>query len=412
MSTPIDECITPGLKPIDETIREMLDSIDSLDRLKDISVESAVDRIIASPIESKFNFPPWPASAMDGYAFKFTEDLKQFHIVGSALAGHPFDGQINPGECIRITTGAPLPTGCDTVEMQENCEVNDSFITLKGLVTQGQHVRQIGSSISAGQVILDAGIKLGPKELAIISSSGIDTVTVYEPLRVAIFTTGDELSAPGIPLEPGKIYDSNRLTMLTMCKRMGFEVLDYGLVADDPEAIESVMLAAAEKADVLMTSGGVSVGDADYIKPILEKIGELTIWKVAIKPGKPIAIGSIGDCRFFGLPGNPVSTIVTLNKLVQPALQKLAGQEVQTPTQISAICHDNLRKAPGRRDYQRGVANTDDDGNWQVKSTGPQGSGRLVSVVEANCYIVLEPECSGVTAGERVTIELFDQTLS
>lgn len=409
-----DECVTPGLKPVDETIADLIAAIASQPATEIVSTDNLLDRILAEPLTCPVNFPPWPASAMDGYAFKYHDNLKgtELSITGTALAGHPFAGSVKEGECVRITTGAPLPAGTDTVEMQENCHVDNKHLRLNETIISGQHVRQIGSSIRAGQEILPAGIKIGPKEQAIIASSGISEANVFKRITIAVFTTGDELVSPGQSLEPGQIYDSNRLSMISMCQRMGYDTLDYGLVADNPDDIRRVMNEAAQSADVLMTSGGVSVGDADYIKPVLEEIGELVVWKVAIKPGKPLAIGRIGDCHFFGLPGNPVSTIVTLNQVVKPALQKLSGEQLSSAFRFQATCINDLRKAPGRRDYQRGIAEVTADGNWQVRSTGPQGSGRLVSVSEGNCYIILEPENAGVKAGEIVTIELFDQSLS
>lgn len=409
-----DECLTPGLKPVDQTIRDLISTIECTPDIELVLTDNLLNRILAEPLTCPFDFPAWPCSAMDGYAFKHQSHQinREFSVIGSALAGHPFDGSIGEGECVRITTGAPLPEGADTVEMQENCHINGKQVTLLESVATGQHVRQIGSSVQAGQEILSKGIRIAPKEQAIIASSGISEARVYKSITVAVFTTGDELVSPGQKLASGQIYDSNRLTMLSMCQRMGYEVIDYGLVADDPHAIRQVMSEAAKIADVLLTSGGVSVGDADYIKPVLEEIGELDVWKVAIKPGKPIAIGRIGSCHFFGLPGNPVSTIVTLNQIVQPALKKLSGEQIKQPMRFQAICMNDLRKAPGRRDYQRGFASVDENGQWQVRSTGPQGSGRLVSVSDGNCYIILEPENSGVRLGDMVTIELFDQSLA
>ena len=409
-----DQCLTPGLKPVDSTIADLVASITKQPVIEVLETHNLLDRITAEPIRCPFDFPSWPASAMDGYAFNYQSDFSNspLTIVGKALAGHPFTGSVGKNECVRITTGAPLPAGTDTVEMQENCTVSGTELVLNAPVKAAQHVRQVGSSIKAGTTIIPAAIKIGPKEQAIIASSGIAQAKVFKPITIAVFTTGDELVSPGQSLQPGQIYDSNRLTMISMCQRMGYNTIDYGLVADNPVDIKRLMLEAANSADVLLTSGGVSVGEADFIKPVLEEIGEIDVWKVAIKPGKPLAIGRIGDCQFFGLPGNPVSTVVTLNQVVQPALQKLSGEQRPAAVRFKAICVSELRKSPGRRDYQRGFAEINEEGDWQVRSTGPQGSGRLASVSEANCYIILEPENTGVKAGEVVTIELFDQSLS
>ena len=414
-----DECgcagtVGTGLKSVEATLKDLMSSIECQQDTESISIDDALDRILAEDITCPYDFPPWPASAMDGYAFKWSENCqsKPMPIVGTALAGHPFEGPIQPGECIRIMTGAPLPDDTDTVEMQENCDISEDHIQLMQEVSHGKNVRKIGSSIEAGTVIMKAGTKLGPSELSMIASSGVGEIAVYSPLRIAVFTTGDELVQPGNPLAPGQIYDSNRLGMLSVCRRLGYEVIDCGLISDDMDETRKLMSEAAETADVLMTSGGVSVGDADYIKPIVEEIGELSLWKVAIKPGKPIAIGKINDCHFFGLPGNPVSTLVTLDVLVKPALAKLAGQDKELDNPFVAISLDELRKKPGRKDYQRGIASVTNEGLWEVKSTGPQGSGRLSSLVDANCYIVLDEDNSGASVGDKVMIQLFDNALS
>lgn len=408
-----DSCMLPGLATVTETLDRILSSVATLDKVSKAKVGEAAGRILAEDLCSLYDFPPWPASAMDGYALPSGSHLENasFEIVATVLAGHPVDVTVGAGQCARIMTGAPMPEGTATVEMQENCIVEGQHITLKQDISENKNVRGIGDSLKHGDVILTKGTKLGAKHLALIASSGIAEVKIYDPVNIAVFTTGDELVEPGQPLQPGQIYDSNRLVIKTMCEAMGMAVIDYGLIEDKPEKIREVMLQAAENADVLMTSGGVSVGDADHIKPVLEEVGELSQWKVAIKPGKPIAIGKINDCYFFGLPGNPVSTIVTLNQLVKPALQKLAGQEITRPQRFQAICDDKLYKRPGRMDFQRGVAYIDDSGQWYVNSTGPQGSAKLDSVTKANCYIILAADNSGVQPDDKVTIELFDHSL-
>ena len=409
----VDACMIPGLASVTDTLARILSSVTSIERIEQTAVIHAAGKVLAEDLRSPYDFPPWPASAMDGYALPEGDhrEGQTFENIATVLAGHPVTTKLTARQCARIMTGAPLPDGATTVEMQENCVVDGSQITLKQAITAGKNVRGIGSSLKQNEIILAKGTLLGAKHLALIASSGIAEVATYKPLRIAVFTTGDELKEPGQPLAPGEIYDSNRLVIKTMCEAMGYSVRDYGLVKDEPAAIRETMLQAADDADVLMTSGGVSVGDADHIKPILEEIGELSQWKVAIKPGKPIAIGKVKQCHFFGLPGNPVSTIVTLNQLVRPALEKLAGQTPSQVSRFSAICEDKLYKKPGRQDFQRGIASVADDGHWRVKTTGPQGSAKLDSVTKANCYIVLDAANDGVSPGDRVTIELFDGSL-
>ena len=409
----VDSCMLPGLASVSETLERILMSVEPLNRACTVSVNSAVGYVLAEDLLCPYDFPPWPASAMDGYALPAGDHSQgtEFTVVATVLAGHPVSVTVNSGECARIMTGAPLPLGTTTVEMQENCIVADNAITLKQDIQETKNVRAVGSSLKKDDVVLNKGTRLGAKHLALIASSGIAEVRVYDKLKIGIFTTGDELVEPGKALQPGQIYDSNRLVIKTMCETMGFDIKDYGLIVDKPEHIRAVMLEAAQETDVLMTSGGVSVGDADHIKPVLEEVGELSQWKVAMKPGKPIAIGKISNCYFFGLPGNPVSTIVTLNQVVKPALQKLAGQLPVKALRFRAICEDKLYKRPGRQDFQRGIAYVDDLGNWRVATTGSQGSANLNSVTKANCYIILDASNGGIQPGDSVTIELFDESL-
>jgi len=409
----VDCCSGPGLKPFNQALEHILSSMDAVRETELLPLEQCIDRILAEDISSKHILPPWNCSAMDGYALNsstFQTDTT-LTMVGASFAGHPYTGQIAAGECIRIMTGACLPDDCDTVMMQENVTADGNRISLNSSFEPWQHVRKAGSDIGIGDTLIKKGERINPRNIGVAASLGAKEIKVFRQLKVALFSTGDELVPPGGTLQSGQIYDSNRFTVAAVCERLGYDVIDFGLIADDKDKIKAVMLEAASIADVLLTSGGVSVGEADFVKPIVEEIGQIDLWKVAIKPGKPIAVGSIGQCKFFGLPGNPVSALVTLNLLVQPAMQNLSGMTLMAPTIVSAVCGSKLHKKPGRRDYQRGSAYPDDQGNWQVKSTGSQGSARLTSIADGNCYIVLDEDAGNVAAGDTVNIQFFDEII-
>ncbi len=408
-----DCCSASGLKPFDQALDQILSTVNTVAETEQLPLEQCLDRIIAEDLCCKNIQPPWNCSAMDGYGLNsqsFNAGIT-LTMVGSSFAGHPYDGEVAEGQCIRIMTGACLPDDCDTVVMQENVEADGNNIKFPSSIAQWQHVRKAGSDMEVGEIALTKGQRINPRNIGVIASLGLNTVTVFRKLKVAVFSTGDELVTPGKIRQTGQIYDSNRYSVIALCHRLGCDVLDLGLIPDDRDLIKKVMQDAAQKVDVLLTSGGVSVGEADYVKPIVEEIGEINLWKVAIKPGKPIAVGSIGNCKFFGLPGNPVSATVTMNLLVQPAMRKMSGMENTIPTIIPAICESNLSKRQGRKDYQRGNAFTDNQGNWHVTSTGAQGSARLTSVAQGNCYIVLDDACGNVTAGDTVNIQMFDEVI-
>ncbi len=412
----VDCCSAPNLKPYHDALEHIVGSISPITDIETIELSDSLDRILASDIVSNKSLPSWHCSAMDGYAMSqhSLTTSTRLTMVGQSFAGHPYVGNVADGECIRIMTGACLPDDCDLVVMQENVEVDENIITPLGDsndISQWQHVRKSGSDVTEGTVLLKQGLKINPGSIGVIASLGIKSVRVYRDLKIAIFSTGDELVAPGEELGIGQIYDSNRYSVIAACQRLGYQIIDLGLIPDDPKQIKKVMIEASEIADVLITSGGVSVGEADYVKPIVEEIGQIDLWKVAIKPGKPIAIGSIGCCLFYGLPGNPVSAMVTLNLLVQPALKKLSGMQQSEPLLFSAICNSPLKKKTGRRDFQRGYARRDEDGQWQVKSTGFQGSAKITSISDGNCYIVLEENSTNIAAGDIVDIQLFDNMI-
>jgi len=300
-----------------------------------------------------------------------------------------------------------MPDDCDTVIMQEHVEVNDSSITVHGNHLTGQNVRLAGEDLQQGEIVLSPGHKIMPADLGLIASLGIAEITVKRKLRVAFFSTGDELRSIGETLEEGQIYDSNRYTLYGMLKRLDVDILDMGVVADQKDALRQALQLASKQADVVLTSGGVSVGDADYVKEMLIELGHVDFWKIAMKPGRPLAFGKINDTLFFGLPGNPVSVMVTFYQFVSGALQQLAGLPEQTQQHMQVNCVSSIRKRAGRFEFQRGILFQDDNGTTQVKTTGEQGSGILRSMSVANCFILLEERCDGIKPNTIVTVQPF-----
>lgn len=377
-----------------------------------LAVRSALGRVLSTDIVSTINVPSHANSAMDGYALRgadlATEDETRLEVIGIAAAGRPFAGEVGAGQCVRIMTGAPVPLHADTVVMQENVTLDGDTAILSGGQRAGQHVRQAGEDIGAGDVALRTGTLLRPAELGILASLGVSEVSVRRRPRVAFFSTGDELKSVGEPLDTGQIYDSNRYTIYGMLTRLGVEVVDMGVVRDEQGVVERAFAQAAAGADAIVTSGGVSVGDADYVTDTLQQTGSVGFWKVAMKPGRPFAFGHVGDALFFGLPGNPVSVMATFYQLVQPALQALAGMpNPAPPLTVTAVSTESLRKKPGRREFQRGLLTRASDGKLVVSRAGREGSGVLSSMSAANCFIVL-PENSGpVAEGEEVTVQPF-----
>jgi len=401
----------PALK-LEDALARILTGIRPVDGVETLAIRSALGRVLAGDVVSTIDVPAHTNSAMDGYAFAGSaleeSGETRLSVVGVAAAGRPFAGEVTAGQCVRILTGAPMPVGTDSVVMQENVELHDDIAVLPAGQRTGQHVRQAGEDIAVGGVALTAGTLLRPAELGMLASLGISEVRVRRRPRVAFFSTGDELRHVGEPLEAGQIYDSNRYTIYGMLTRLGVEAIDMGVVRDDREAVERAFADAAAGADAVVTSGGVSVGDADYVAEVLERAGTVGFWKVAMKPGRPLAFGRLGDALFFGLPGNPVSVMATFYQLVRPALQALAGlPDPGPPLAVTAVCQDALRTKPGRREFQRGVLSRTSDGRLVVRKAGRQGSGVLSSMSAANCFIVLPEDSGPVSAGDEVTVQPF-----
>ena len=393
-----------------EVIAKFLSPVGTVER---VSVRAALGRVLAEDVISPLDVPSHDNSAMDGYAVRHA-DLKQngkvtLKMTGSSFAGAPFHGTVSAGECVRIMTGGVVPQGTDTIVMQEHVEAAGDSITIGAGHKQGQNLRKAGEDLQRGQSALRRGQTLRPAEIGLIASLGVAEVSVYRRLRVAFFSTGDELVSIGSPLGEGQIYDSNRYTLYGMLTRMGFEVLDMGVVRDDPAFLEKAFRDAAATADVVITSGGVSVGEADFVKVLLNKLGEVVFWKIAMKPGRPLAYGKIGNAHFFGLPGNPVSVMVTFYQFVRDALLKLSGRDpVDALPTFKVPCTSTLKKAPGRTEFQRGILSRDANGNLTVRVTGEQGSGILRSMSEANCFIILPTEQGNVTPGTLVEVQVLE----
>ena len=377
-----------------------------------VSLRECLDRVLADDIVAVGNVPPYNNAAMDGYALNAAElperGVKALHVIGSSFAGHPFLGLCGKGECVRIMTGGMLPEGLDTVIPQEHVEVLDeAIVRIDARTAAGDNVRAAGEDIRQGQSILKRGRRINAADLGLIASLGLSEILVMRRLRVAFFSTGDELRAVGETLQPGEIHDSNRYTVFGMLRRQHCELTDLGIVRDNPEQLRAVLLTAAAQHDVIISSGGVSVGEADYVRQVFQELGEMTFWKVAMKPGRPLAFGRLQQAWFFGLPGNPVAVMVSFNQFVQAALQRLSGEVVDPPLLFKAVTSTGLKKRAGRTEYQRGVLNTSSEGKLTVCKTGEQGSGILTSMSRANCFIVLPSDSVAVAAGDEVWVQPF-----
>ena len=398
----------PALLPVDVALARIAEAITPISDIEWVPVRGALSRILAEDVISPVDVPNHTNSAMDGYALAASDllaaDLK---VIGTAWAGSAYAGPVGSGECVRIMTGAVIPDRCDTVVMQEQAERIDDRIRLAAGQKPGQHVRRAGEDLAAGEIALVRGRCLLPSDLGMVASLGIGELAVLRKPRIAFFSNGDELRSIGETLALGDVYDSNRYTLHGMLTRLGVEFIDLGVIPDDRDRIRETFLRAAAIADVVITSAGASVGDADYVKEVLDEIGEVNFWKLAMKPGRPLSFGKIDHAHFFGLPGNPVSVMVTFYQFVLPALRQLRGEENWVPLRLPARTLIQLKKRPGRTEYQRGYLVQNESGDLTVHSTGDQGSGILSSMSQANCFIVLDIDSDGAQVGEMVTVEPF-----
>ena len=380
-----------------------------------LPIRQCLNRVNNEAVKSPRNVPPLPNSAMDGYAIAIdslvTDGIVELEEIGSAFAGVPFMQDCGPGQCVRIMTGALIPAGTDTVVMQEQVQVGeDGRIRIDSDHRAGENMRQAGEDVQQGEIVIEAGVRLNPADLGVLASLGLSQLQVKRKPVVAFFSTGDELMSVGEPLEPGMIYDSNRYSLYGMLAQLPVDVVDLGVVRDNPESMREVLADAAERADLIISTGGVSVGEADYIKPALEDLGNTEFWKIAIKPGRPLTFGQIGSSIFMGLPGNPVAVMVTFSQFVAPAIEVLSGASMRPPRLVPARSLERLRKKPGRTEFQRGIAVLDENNRWQVGRTGKQGSGILTSMSRANCLIVLPDDNAGVEPDDEVSIQFLDWT--
>ncbi|MCX7175075.1 MAG: molybdopterin molybdotransferase MoeA [Proteobacteria bacterium] len=381
-------------------------------------IRLGLNRVLAEDVIAPVNVPAHDNSAMDGYAVRHADlaatGETRLKIAGTTYAGKAYEGALTPGEALRIMTGAIVPPGLDSIVIQEVVRVEGDSVVIPPGQRAGQNFRHAGEDLKAGQPALKAGKLLRPAEIGLLASLGQVEVTLKRRLRVAMFSTGDELGSLGKPLQPGQVYDSNRYTLWGMLERLGCEVLDMGVVKDDPAALEAALLEATSCSDAIITSGGVSVGEADFIRELMARLGEVAFWKIAMKPGRPMAFGRIGGVAnagngawLFGLPGNPVAVMVTFYQFVRPALLKMMGAETATLPSFRVTCSAALKKAPGRTEFVRGLL-YQDNGEWRVRPTGAQGSGILRSMSDANCFIVLEHERGNVAAGEMVSVQAME----
>lgn len=382
-----------------------------------ILLMDALERITAKPIISPINVPGFDNSAMDGYAVRI-DDIKKSKILplaGSIFAGDDITNLNWPeGTCLRIMTGAPVPIDADTIVMQEETEKTNAGISFLNEIKVNNNIRRAGEDVKKGSITFPVGKRLTIPTLSTLATFGISKLEVFKKLTVAFFSTGNELTPIGQPLPYiGAIYDSNRFTLRLLLTQLNCEIIDLGIIPDDPIKIKQTLELASTQADLVITSGGVSVGDADYTKKALQELGEINFWKIAMKPGKPFAFGKIGKALFCGLPGNPVSTLVTFYQLVQPLILSLSGQKETYPTQLSFQVKSatNLKKSVGRLDFQRGILQTNSQGELEVTTTGQQGSHITQSFNDANCFIILEQERGNISKGEMVTVELFNELL-
>ncbi len=401
---------------IDQARRYILEQLEAVSAWECVSVRNALNRVLAQDVIAPFNVPAHDNSAMDGFVVR-GDDLDasaetRLRVVGTALAGSAFSGLVGEGQAVRIMTGAVMPAGGDTVVVQEVVKQAGEEVIIPPGQRLGQNVRRAGEDLSAGNPALTAGKRLGPSDLGLIASLGIAEVRVRRRLRVAFFSTGDELASIGRSLGPGEVYDSNRYTLYGALSRLGVDVIDMGVVPDEPQALEAAFTQAAEDADAVLTTGGVSVGEADYVKDLVARLGEVNFWKVDIKPGRPMAFGRIRDAWFFGLPGNPVAVMVSFYQIALDPLLKLMGvNPLPIRPLLRARSVEGLRKSPGRREFPRGVL-YQEGGEWCVRPAGKQGSGILSSMTNANCFIVLPEEGGKVAEGDWVEVQPFEGLMS
>ncbi|EKZ9012551.1 bifunctional molybdopterin-guanine dinucleotide biosynthesis adaptor protein MobB/molybdopterin molybdotransferase MoeA [Vibrio alginolyticus] len=400
------DTLSPAFLSVVQGQEKILSLVNTVSEIEACKIENAYGRVLAEHIVSPVNVPQYTNSAMDGYAIRSDDvDRDSYQVVAEVMAGHAYDQPLEVGQAVKVMTGAPTPRNGDTVVMREQAIQEGDKVTFNGAnIKAGQNVRQAGEDLAIGSDVFTAGTRLASPEMGMIASLGFGEANVFRKLKVAVFSTGDEVQAPGTEQKANSIYDSNRFTIMGMLKKLGCEILDFGILEDNEQLMIEALENASVQADVVMTSGGVSVGDADYIKLALDKLGQIDFWRINMRPGRPLAFGQINNKPFFGLPGNPVAVMVSFINFVEPALRKMQGEQGWKPLKVNAIATENLRSRQGRTEFTRGIYELDNTGRLTVRTTGKQGSGILRSMSEANCLIEISPAIDTVKAGESVTI--------
>ncbi|HHG3066816.1 TPA: bifunctional molybdopterin-guanine dinucleotide biosynthesis adaptor protein MobB/molybdopterin molybdotransferase MoeA [Vibrio parahaemolyticus] len=400
------DTLSPAFLSVVQGQEKILSLVNTVSEIEACKIENAYGRVLAEHIISPVNVPQYTNSAMDGYAIRSDDvDRDSYQVVAEVMAGHAYDQPLEVGQAVKIMTGAPTPLNGNTVVMREQASQEGDKVTFNGAhIKAGQNVRQAGEDLAIGSDVFTAGTRLASPEMGMIASLGFGEANVFRKLKVAVFSTGDEVQAPGTEQKANSIYDSNRFTIMGMLEKLGCEILDFGILEDNEQLMIEALENASAQADVVMTSGGVSVGDADYIKLALDKLGQIDFWRINMRPGRPLAFGQINNKPFFGLPGNPVAVMVSFINFVEPALRKMQGEQGWKPLKVNAIATENLRSRQGRTEFSRGIYELDNTGRLTVRTTGKQGSGILRSMSEANCLIEISPAIDTVKAGESVTI--------
>lgn len=407
----IDSCSLESrpLLTITEALERINAAVQPIEESEQVDLKNAAGRVLSESVYSPINIPHDRNAAMDGYAYSSNDSASDrpftLELAGFSWAGRPFAGQLRSGQCVRIFTGAVVPEQADSVIMQEQVQIDGQTVRFPANAPIRKNIREIGEDVKSGDLLCSRPKKLTVNDIGLFASAGIDKVSVKRPLKIVFFSTGDELTPLGQTLDSGKIYDSNRYLLNGLLLDAGYRVVDGGVIADNRELLEDALVEAAKNFDVIITTGGASVGEADYVKEILERYGEVNFWKIAMKPGKPLAFGKIGGSYFFGLPGNPVAVVTTFQQIVAVALKQLSGAPAGKPLRLTATCTTPLKKSAGRQEFQRGILTQDGNGEFFVASSGSQGSHILSSLSRSTCYIILPSDCKGVQLGDRVVVE-------
>ncbi|MCW8335825.1 bifunctional molybdopterin-guanine dinucleotide biosynthesis adaptor protein MobB/molybdopterin molybdotransferase MoeA [Vibrio paucivorans] len=400
------DTLSPAFLSVQQGQDKILAEVSAVQLVEPTHIAQSYGRILGHSVASPVNVPQYTNSAMDGFAIRSDDlDRAEYQVVAEILAGYSYDKPLEKGQAVKIMTGAPTPEHADTVVMREQASAEGDMVTFgDAVIKAGQNVRQAGEDLALGQTVFDVGTRIESPEMGMLASLGFEHCDTIRKLKVAVFSTGDEVQAPGTPIKPNSIFDSNRFTIMGLLEKLGCEILDYGIIEDNEQRMVEALEKAATEADLIMTSGGVSVGDADYIKLALDRLGKIDFWRINMRPGRPLAFGKVTGKPFFGLPGNPVAVMVSFINFVEPAIRKMQGEANWQPLKVKAVATEPLRSRQGRTEFSRGVYSVDEHGQLVVKTTGKQGSGILRSMSEANCLIEVSPAVDTVKVGESVTI--------